>query len=36
MQIDCPFSGGHQRVKIAEMAAFVAFVLVSLSTATLP
>ena len=35
MQIDCLFSGGHQRVKIADMAAFVVFVLVSLSTATL-
>lgn len=36
MQIDCPSNEGRQRVKITHMAAFVAFVLVSLSTATLP
>lgn len=36
MQLDCPSSAGYQRVKIAHMAAFAAFVRVSQSTAMAP
>ena len=36
MQLDGRSSAGHQRVKIAHMATFVAFVRVSQSTETVP
>ena len=36
MQLVCPFSADHQRVKIAHVAAVTAFVLVSQSTETVP